>query len=44
MTLTMFTKLYSHYKENWSIEMRMFNANMTYEDLYNKTQKAEEWF
>lgn len=43
MTLTLFNKLYKHYKDNFDMEMRMKNANMTYEDLYIKSQKEEEW-
>lgn len=40
----MFNKLYAHYKDNWSMEMRLSNANMTYEEAYIKSQKEEEWF
>lgn len=44
LTLTMFYKLYNHYKDTFDLEMRLRNANMTYEDAYNKTEKDEEWF
>lgn len=43
LTLTMFNKLYSHYKNNFDMEMRLKNANMTYEEAYKKSQEAEEW-
>ena len=44
MTLTMFNKLYAHYKNDWSLEMRLAKANMTYEEAYNRAQRSEEWF
>jgi hypothetical protein len=44
MTLTTFNKLYSHYKDNFDIEMRMKLANITYSELYEQEQKSEEWF
>ena len=40
----MFNKLYKHYKDNWSMEMRFFNANMTYDEAFIKSQQDEEWF
>lgn len=40
----MFNKLYSHYKDNFDTEMRLYNANVTYEEAYEQAQKAEEWF
>ena len=43
MTLTMFNKLYMHYKNNFDMEMRMQKANITYAELYEQEQKAEEW-
>ena len=42
--MTTFMKLYGHYKDYWSLEMRMSNANMTYDELWSKTQQDEEWF
>lgn len=42
--MTMFNKLYGHYKNNWDLEMRLSNANMTYREAYIKSQKDEEWF
>ena len=40
----MFNKLYGHHKNNWDLEMRLTQANMTYEEAYNKAQRDEEWF
>jgi hypothetical protein len=40
----MFNKLYGHYKAQWSLEMRLFQANMTFDEAFIKSQKAEEWF
>ena len=40
----MFNKLYTHYKNDWDMEMRMRNANVTYADAYKNAMKAEEWF
>lgn len=44
LTLTLFNKLYGHYKDDFDLEMRLKNANMTYAEAYEKTQKEEEWF
>lgn len=44
LTMTMFFKLYQHYKDTFDLEMRLRNANMTYEDAYESAEKAEEWF
>lgn len=44
MTMTMFNKFYTHYKNNWDTEMRQYNANVTYADAIAKSQKEEEWF
>ena len=44
LTLTMFNKLYGHYKDTWDMEMRMNKANVTYKELYLKSQQDEEWF
>jgi len=44
LTLTMFNRLYGHYKTVWSIEMRLTQANMTYEEAFIKSQQDEEWF
>ena len=44
MTLSMFYKMYGHYKDNWDMEMRMFNANKTYADVFVLQQKDAEWF
>lgn len=44
LTLTTFNKFFGHYKSLWSMEMRLTQANMTYEEAYNKSQQDEEWF
>ena len=43
MTLTMFNKLYGHYKDTFDLEMRLTQANMTYEEAHDKSMKDEEW-
>jgi hypothetical protein len=42
--MTMFNKLYGHYKDNFDLEMHLKNANMGYREAYIKSQKEEEWF
>lgn len=44
LTLRMFNRLYDHYKQDFDFEMRLWNANVTYEDAWVKSQKDEEWF
>lgn len=44
LTLSLFNKLYMHYKNTFDFEMRLFKANMTYEEAYTQSQKSEEWF
>ena len=44
MTLTMFNKLYEHYKNDFDLELRLKNANMTYKEAFEQQQKDEEWF
>ena len=44
ITMTMFFRLYGHYKAQWDMEMRLTNANVTYEEAWSKAQKEEEWF
>ena len=43
MTKNLFNKLYKHYKDNFDLEIRLKNANVTYEEAYNSTQE-KEWF
>lgn len=43
LTLAMFKRLYSHYKNDWDYEMRLRNANVTYAEAFIKSQKEEEW-
>lgn len=40
----MFIKLYGHYKSDFDFEMRLRNANLTYEEAFQKAQESEEWF
>ena len=44
LTLTMFNKLYGHYKDMWDMEMQMSAAKCTYNRLWVKSQQDEEWF
>ena len=44
LTLTLFNKLYKHYKDNFDMELRLKNANMTYEEAFNRQQEEQEWF
>ena len=43
LTLWMFNKLYAHYKDDWDTEMRLWKANVTYAEAYQKSMEAEEW-
>ena len=40
----MFRRLYKHYKNTWSLEMRLANANMTYDELEAKVKENEDLF
>ena len=40
----MFNKLYGHYKDMWSLEMRLAHNNMTFAEAFTEAQKDEEWF
>ncbi len=40
----MFNKLYKHYKDNFDLEMRLNNANVTYAEARARQIKSEEWF
>ena len=44
MTVTLFNKLYAHYKNDFDMEMRLKNANMTYAEAKEKQRIAEDWF
>lgn len=44
MTVKTFMRFYQHYKDNWDVEMRLTNANMTYKEAAEKAKKSEEWF
>ena len=40
----MFYKLYTHYKNNFDIEMKLTKAGVTYKEAWEKSQQEEEWF
>lgn len=44
MTFTLFNRLYAHYKNDWSMEMMLTRAGMSYEDLDKKIREKEDWF
>ena len=44
LTITLFNKLYEHYKNNFALELRLTKANMTYKEAFNQSQKNDEWF
>ena len=44
LTMTMFNKLYAHYKDDFDYEMLLKASHTTYADAYKKAQQAEEWF
>jgi hypothetical protein len=44
MTLTLFNRLYAHYKDDFDLETVLRASNTTYAELYEKTQKEQEWF
>lgn len=44
MTLTLFNKMYMHYKNDWDYEMRLRNANVTYSEAFQEAQRDEMWF
>lgn len=44
LTLTLFNKLYKHYKDTFDMELRLKNANVTYQEAFNKQQEEQEWF
>lgn len=43
LTLTMFNRLYKHYKKDWDFEQVLIRSKMTYEEAYERQMKAEEW-
>ena len=44
LTVTMFNKLYGHYKNNWDFEMILTHNHMTYAEAFVKSQEDAEWF
>ena len=43
LTISMFSKLYAHYKNTWSYEMRLFHKNITYSEAIAMEEKEQEW-
>lgn len=43
LCLTNFNRLYKNYKNDFDMELRLKQANMTYAEAYIKSQKEEEW-
>ena len=44
ITLTLFNKLYSHYKNTFDLELRLKLTGNTYESAEKKANEAQEWF
>lgn len=44
LTLSLFNKMYKHYKDCFDLEMQMKAKNVTYSQLYVMSQKEQEWF
>jgi len=44
ITITLFNRLYQHYKNNFDLEMQLTQTGTTYEAAYKKAQDAQEWF
>lgn len=44
LTLTMFNRLYGHYRDMWDMEMMLLQSKTTYAAAHSKAQKDEEWF
>lgn len=44
MTITLFNKLYAHYKDDFDLETILRASSTTYAELYEKTQNEQEWF
>ena len=44
ITMTLFNKLYAHYKNAFDYELRLRQTNTTYEEAALRAQKELEWF
>lgn len=44
MTLTLFNRLYKHWKDHWSLEMRLTQSNTTFDEAHTQSMKEQEWF
>lgn len=43
LTLSMFSKLYNHYKDTWSLEMVLTHKGQTYQEAIAEAKRKEEW-
>lgn len=43
LSLTMFNKLYTHYKNDFDFETTLRRANLTYKEAFKRSQESEEW-
>ena len=41
ITITLFNKLYDHYKDNFDFEMMLYKTGTTHSKAYEKTQASE---
>lgn len=44
LTLRTFNRLYQHYKNDFDLEMKLKQANVTYKELEERQLANEEWF
>lgn len=44
MTLTLFNKLYDHYKNTFDFEMMLYKTGTTHKQAYEKSQESDKWF
>lgn len=44
LTITLFNKLYKHYKNTFDFEMMLRQTGTTYAEAYKKSNDAELWF
>lgn len=43
MTITLFNRMYAHYKNAFDMELMLWRAGMTYAEAYAKSQQEQEW-
>jgi len=44
LTLRMFGRFYTHYKNDFDLELKLWKSNTTYADAHKQQQQDEEWF